>query len=513
MNPARIRPPRFWVSLVLACAVFGARAEVRLPGLFTDDLVLQQAVEAPVWGWADDGERVTVTFRGRQVSATTQNGRWMVRLPTRKAGGPFTLTVEGKNRIDLPNVLVGEVWLASGQSNMEWPLERTDDAATAINAAANPNLRLFTVPKRRADAPVDDVKARWVACTPETVKGFSAVAYYFGRDLQRARGVPVGLIHTSWGGSPAEVWMRQEVLAAHPDYRREILDPYPAQAKKYQEDLAKWERETEALQAEGKPAARARPWAPWKPAELYNGMIAPLIPFAVKGALWYQGESNASRAHQYRTLFPNLIQNWRDDWRRPDLTFLLVQLAPWDRNQKRSPEEIAAAPGESDWAELREAQLLTAQTLPKVGMAVITDVGDKDDIHPTKKEPVGARLALAARAIAYGERLVYSGPIYQAIKVKKDRAILSFDHVGGGLEARGGRLRGFALAGEDGKFMWANAEIDGNHVVVTSPLVSRPAAVRYGWADYPIVNLFNREGLPASPFRTDDFPLTTAPRE
>ncbi len=512
-----MRKPSGPLSLpFLLCALLTSlalRAEVRLPGLFSDHMVLQQDLPVPVWGWADAGETVTVTLRGRSVTATPQNGRWLARLPAQKAGGPFELVVQGRNRIELRDVLVGEVWICSGQSNMEWPLSASFESQTAIAAAANPNLRLFTVPKLKAEAPVDDVKAAWVECNPDTAKSFSAVGYFFGRDLQKARRVPVGLIHTSWGGSPAEVWMRHEVLAANPDYQRTILDPYPEQLRKYQEDLARWEKETAALKQQGKEPTRGRPWPTWRPSELYNGMIAPLLPYAIRGAIWYQGESNADRAFQYRSLFANLIQNWRDDWGEGSFTFLAVQLAPWDKGRQRTPEAITAKPEDSNWAELREAQSMTASTLPNVGLAIITDLGDKDDIHPTKKEPVGARLALAARAIAYRERLVASGPSFRSMKVKKDRAILSFDHVGGGLEARGGRLRGFALCGEDGRFVWANASIEGNKVVVSTPLVAKPVAVRYGWADYPVVNLFNREGLPASPFRTDNLPMVTEPKE
>src|SRR5205814_3788594 len=241
----------------------------------------------------------------------------------------------------------------------------------------------------------------------------------------------------------------------------------------------------------------------WKPAELYNGMIAPLLPYAIKGAIWYQGESNADRASQYRTLFPDMIRNWRQDWGQGDFPLLAVQLAPWDRNKKRSVEELTASPGDSSWAELREAQLIATKVLPRVGLAVITDAGDKDDIHPTRKEPVGARLARLARGIAYGEKIECWGPIYRGMQIKGNKIILSFDHVDGGLEARGGRLRGFAICGEDGKFVWADAEIDQGKVIVSSPQIKKPIAVRYGWADYPVVNLFSRDGLPASPFRTD----------
>jgi sialate O-acetylesterase len=242
-------------------------------------------------------------------------------------------------------------------------------------------------------------------------------------------------------------------------------------------------------------------------------MIAPLLPSAIKGAIWYQGESNAGRAQQYRTLFADMIRNWRRDWGQGDFTFLAVQLAPWDKGKKRALEQITAAPGDSDWAELREAQMLAAKALPNVGVAVITDVGDKDDIHPNKKAPVGARLALAARGLAYGEEIEYSGPVYQSMKVQENKVILTFAHVGQGLEARDGELKGFAICGQDKKFVWANAHIQGNTVVVSSPLVDNPIAVRYGWADFPVVNLWNKDGLPASPFRTDDFPMLTAPKK
>jgi len=372
---------------------------------------------------------------------------------------------------------------------------------------------LFTVPKLKSDAPVTDVNARWRECDPESVKNFSAVAYYFGRDLQKALGVPVGLIHTSWGGSPAEVWMSQDVLQSNPRYRKEILDPYPEARRRYDADLAKWKQETEDLKKEGKPPARGQPWPSWKPTELYNGMIAPLLPYAIKGAIWYQGEGNAGRADQYRTLFADMIRNWRRDWGQGDFPFLAVQLAPWDKGRKRSLNEITAAPGNSDWAELREAQVLATTVLPRVGIAVITDVGDKDDIHPPKKGPVGSRLALQARKIAYGEGIAASGPIHQSVRRDGNRLILKFRNTGGGLEARGGALTGFAICGPDQKFVWADATIDGNKIIVSNPAVADPVAVRFGWADYPVVNLFSKAGLPASPFRTDDFPLTTAPKK
>jgi len=491
---------RFLIPLV-SFSAFTVQADVKLHGLFTDNMVLQRNASVPVWGWADNGEKVTVEFRGQKASTTAKDGKWMVHLKKLKAGPAEELRVTGNNSITLKNVLVGEVWIASGQSNMEWPMRASYEQETEIAKTANPLLRLYTVRKTKADEPRDNVSDSWQECNSSTTSNFSAVAYYFGRDLAKALKVPVGIIHTSWGGSPAEVWIRHEILESNPRYKSEILDAHAGQFAKYQQAVKLFETEQAEAQKEGKPFNKRRPSPAWKPTELYNGMIAPLIPFAIQGAIWYQGESNAGRAHQYRTLFADMIRNWRHDWKQGDFTFLEVQLAPF--------MAIKEQPAESTWAELREAQALATKTLPKVGMAVITDVGDEKDIHPKKKEPVGARLALAARAIAYGEDIVYSGPTYKGMKVKDGKAVLSFDHVGGGLEARGGELKGFAIAGADKKFVWAKAEIQGDKIVVSNSEVSEPVAVRYGWADCPVVNLWNKDGLPASPFRTDDFPMIT----
>jgi sialate O-acetylesterase len=506
---------RAW--LVVALGALSARAEVRLHNLFTDHMVLQQGTSVPIWGWADDGEKVTVEFAGSKASATTKNGKWMVKLKNLKAGAPDTLRVRGEkdgktSLVQVSDVVVGEVWIASGQSNMEWPLSKSYEAAKDIANSANPQIRLFTVPKLKLNEPTNNVNGKWQLAAPESVPGFSAVAYYFARDLQKALGVPVGVIHTSWGGSPAEVWIREDVMSADKDYKRDILDTYAAGAEKTRGAIAQWEKERSEAQKAGKEFTRRRPNPAWKPAELYNGMIANVIPYAIKGAIWYQGESNAGRAWQYRRLFADMIENWRNDWDR-DFTFLEVQLAPYDMSRKRSLEDITAAPGESSWAELREAQYLATEKLKKVGMAVITDVGEKDDIHPTKKQPVGARLALLARKISYGEKIVADGPEFDGVKFKDGKAVLSFDNVGSGLEARGGKLTGFAIAGEDKQWFWADAVIEGDKVVVSSAKVTKPAAVRYGWSDFPVVNLFNKDGLPATPFRTDDWPMTTAPKQ
>lgn len=505
-------------ALLLAGLNPAARAEVRLAALFSDNAVLQQGLPIKIWGWADTTEAVTVTFRRQKVTVPgSLTGRWTVTLAPERAGGPDTLVVTGRNRLELKNVMVGEVWICSGQSNMEFPLTGwgvpPPNASNDIANAANPNLRLFTVPKLKAAEPVDDFKAAWQPCTPQTVPTFSAVGYYFGRALQAARHVPVGLIHTSWGGSPVEVWISEDVFKSSPEYRRDILEPYAGQLSNFQKSLAQWEQAKAAAEKEGKKFDQGRPWDPWKPSELYNGMIAPLIPYAVRGAIWYQGESNASHAWQYRHLFPDMISNWRRAWGQREFTFLAVQLAPWDKGRQRLPARINVHPGESDWAELREAQVVATKILPRVGLAVITDVGDKDDIHPVRKAPVGDRLAQAARVIAYGEEIYGLSPMFASVRFDDRKATVTFDHAGRGLVAQHGELTGFAIAGADRKFQWADAEIRGkNRVVVSSPLVPHPVAVRYGWDDFPLVNLFSRDGLPASPFRTDDFPMVTAPK-
>ena len=525
---------------LLAAAVLpgmsSARAEVKLHELFTDHMVLQRNIAVPVWGWAEDGEEVTVEFRGRKVSTRAKGGTWMVRLGKLTAGGPDELKVTGRNSLIVRDVLVGEVWIASGQSNMEWPLRLSFEPMGDILGSANPKLRLFTAPKLKATEPVRHVDSSWQESGPNTVSNFSAVAYYFGTFLQHQLGVPVGMIHTSWGGSPAEVWIRHEILEANPDYKRDILEVYAAQMKNLEEEVAQFEKEQAQAKQEGKPFDKRRPVAGWHPSELYNGMIAPILPYAIQGAIWYQGESNASRAHEYRSLFADMIRNWRKDWGQGDFAFLEVQLAPF--------MAIKDQPGDSNWAELREAQLLATRKLPNVGMAVITDVGDEKDIHPRWKKPVAYRLAEAARGIAYHQDNVRSGPIYRGMKIKGQQAILSFDSIGDGLvglplatsnsgtnrpeeisftfDLNKGHLQapltGFAVAGEDRHFVWAKAEIQGHKVIVSSPQVPKPAAVRYGWADYPVVNLYCAPGagsplLPASPFRTDDWPMITAPKK
>lgn len=508
------------IAFLVYCAatalwINAARAEIRLPALFSDHLVLQQKSVIPVWGWADDGVQVTVEFRNQKQSVVAENGRWMVRLRPEEAGGPEVLLIHGKDEVlVVRDVLVGEVWVCSGQSNMQFRLSRTQDSEAAIANSENPSIRLFQVPQVKADTPQNDVDSQWTLCNPETTPDFSAVAYFFGMHLQESLGVPIGLIHSSWGGSPAEVWIREEVLAVHPDYKREILDHYRRSMERYEAELHAYQQRKASAERDGRRFEEKPPNQPfWKPSELYNGMIAPLLPYAIEGAIWYQGESNTDRAYQYRFLFPDMIRNWRHDWNEGEFPFLFVQLAPWDFNKHRPVEAIVAKPTESSWAELRQAQLLTTKILNNTGMVVITDYGDKDDIHPPIKEPVGRRLALAARGLAYGENIVYSGPIYSGSEIQDNKIILSFEHIGSGLESRGGSLMGFSIADTRRNFFWANAVILDNKVIVSNPSIANPIAVRFGWADYPVVNLYNKEGLPASPFRTDSFPLTTSPKQ
>jgi sialate O-acetylesterase len=459
--------------LALAClAGQPARADVKPHALFSDGMVLQHQPDAsqlvPIWGTADPGEKVGVVldYGAKSTGTSTvagQDGKWKATLPTAQAGGPYTLTLTGKNTVTIKDVYVGEVWVCSGQSNMEWPLGASAGGKEAIANSKNPRIRLFHVPHKVSAEPVQEVNAKWKECGPGTVGNFTAVGYFFGRDLEKALNKPIGLIESNWGGTVAEAWTPKAFLENNPALKGLI-------------------------------PKEVRPGNPNQGTVLYNGMIAPLQPYAIKGAIWYQGESNAGRAAQYRTLFPAMIRGWRETWKQGDFPFLFVQLAPWEAGNRNG----------TSWAELRDAQLWTSQNVKNTGMAVITDVGDLKDIHPKKKEPVGGRLALAARALAYGEKLTYSGPVYNGLRVEGNKVILSFKHVGQGLEARGGELKGFTIAGPDKKFHSAHTEIKGNTVVVWSDEVDRPAGVRYGWANFPEVNLFNKEGLPATPFRTDE---------
>ncbi len=618
--------------------------------LFSDHAVLQRRVEVPVWGWTTPGARVIVSLAHQMMLAKADaSGRWEARLGPFNAGGPFELRAEGPETAVIKDVMIGDVWLCSGQSNMEWPVALAQNAETEIAAADFPGIRLFTVPRNIALAPVETFEASWAVCSPASVADFSAVGYFFGRELHRELGTPIGLIDASWGGTVAEAWTSAGALNDLADFRPAVAEaaewekhaaeaeaiyerrmrewwaandpgsqPEAAWAAAEMDDsrwaemalpahweeaglpgfdgivwfrrkfavpktwrgddlmlhLAKvddadttfingrqignmrlWNRQrvyrvpASLLKAEantiavrvldtgggggiyGSPdemflrsadaaKAGAQPLAGWwkyqastemsalkrlpqqpgaspnAAAVLYNGMIAPLLSGAIKGAIWYQGESNANRPAQYRTLLPTMITDWRARFGAGDFPFLIVQLANFLQRETE--------PTDPDWAALREAQALAASQDEQTGLAVSIDIGEANDIHPRNKQEVGRRLALAARKIGYGQNIVSSGPQYSRMTVSGRSIVLSFDSIGSGLTAKGGgKLKGFSIAGTDGRFIWADAEISGDQVVVSSPQVPAPAAVRYAWANNPECNLYNREGLPAVPFRTD----------
>ena len=527
-----MRLTKLFLLAAFAGTPAAAVAEVKLHPLFTDHMVIQRGAKAKVFGTAEAGEKVTVTLAAAGKSTTGSavvgpNGTWTVELAAPDAGLGYTLDVKGTNAVALKDVAVGDVWVCSGQSNMEWKvknLTKDGQAKKVADAAKTDMVRLFTVPNRPMPAPqkafaTTKTEGLWLECNPENALDFSAVGYVFGRDIAASQKVPVGLIASDWGGTPAEAWTSREGLSAHAATKHyvESVDQVLDAGKdkklveaKYQADVAKWKEAADKAKADGKAAPRA----PTKPGEggvnqnsptaLYNGMIAPLLAFPVKGAIWYQGESNAGRAKEYRALMPALITDWRAKW-GTELPFYIVQLAPYGNGKGNS--------GGVQYAELRDAQFATTKALKHVGIAVITDVGDETDIHPQQKVPVGLRLALAARADAYGEKVEFSGPEYNAHAIAGDKVTVTFSHVGGGLTINGTDmgLAGFALCGDDKVFHPATATIRGDAVVLHSDKVAKPVAARFGWVNFakPTLNFFNKAGLPAVPFRTDDFPLTT----
>jgi len=484
-----------WLILAALGTAAEPRAELKLHTLFQDHMVLQSDFACPIWGTAEAGDEVSVAIGGQKKSAKADaEGKWSLKLDPIKAGGPHEMTVSGKTSVTVKDVLVGEVWVCSGQSNMEMVVSSSNNFAEEKAAANFPNVRHFLVKKNPQDQPVSTLSGDWKLTTPETVGGFTAVGYFFGRELHQKLNVPVGLIHTSWGGTAAELWTSKPVLEANATLKP-IVDNFSKRMEAYEKQLAAHPAAVEKAKAENKPAPKA-PNKPMAPSCLYNGMIAPVLPYGIKGVIWYQGESNAGNARQYQTLFPEMIKNWRKDWGQGDFPFGFVQLANFMARKDQ--------PADSNWAELREAQTMTL-SLPKTGMAVIIDIGDAKDIHPKNKQDVGKRLAYWAESQVYGKDIVYSGPIYESMKVEDSKVRLAFKHTGSGLDAKGDKLTGFAIAGEDKVFHWADAKIDGNTVVVSSDKVAKPAAVRYAWADNPECNLYNKEGIPASPFRTDDW--------
>ena len=494
-----------------------AKAEVTLPKILGSHMVVQRNLPVHVWGWASPGEDVSVAFRGETRTTKAEKlGRWSVYLKPGAAGGPFELTVKGvpaippnsgdiattTTTITLDDVLVGDVWVASGQSNMEFSMGGGFGGATTaaedLPKAGIPEIRLLIVKKLASEYPKGDIDTEiwpgWAASTPETAKNFSAVAWYFAREIQQREHVPVGVIDSVWGGTVADTWTRAAALGANAALAPVFVEWGKMTEREESEQLrAKDEqRQREEARAEGKPAPPF-PWHPqltsWGPGMLWNGMIAPLTPFPIRGVIWYQGESNSAlaRAPLYKQVFSTMIEDWRHEWGVGDFPFLFVQIS-----------NFKSGPGE-DWAELREQQLKTL-ALTNTAMAVTIDIGNPDDVHPKDKVDVGHRLALAARAIAYGEDINYSGPAFRQATPEGNAIRVWFEHHAKGLVAKGGELTGFEVAGADGKFQGATAKIDGNEVVVQSDAVAEPRFVRYGWANSPQCNLFNGEGLPASPF-------------
>lgn len=500
-------PIQKFLLSILFCAVAlssSASADVSLPTLLADHMVIQRGLPVHIWGKAAPGEAVNVTLGDDSTSTTADSlGFWSVYLPPREAGGPFELTVKGKNTISLKDVLVGDVWVASGQSNMELPVSASANADNEIAAATHPRIRLYRVKNNVASYPLLDAEAEpWTPCTPETARDFSAVAYFFGRNLEDKLAVPIGLIETAWGGTPADAWTSLRSISADASLMpvfaewSRMNDDFAVSSLRREKQLDEWRQAVEKAKAAGKEPP-GFPWEPnergcWAPAGLFNAMIAPLTRYPIRGAIWYQGESNApaARAPLYARLFRTMIQDWRRAWGQGDFPFLFVQLA----NYRPGPD--------TKWPEVREAQRQTL-ALAKTGMAVTIDIGDPADIHPKNKQDVGARLALAARAIEYGERVEYSGPLFRQATREGKAIRVWFDHAGG-LAAKGGSLRGFEVAGADHKFVAAEARIDGSTVIVSNSSVAEPRLARYGWSDDPGSNLYSAAGLPASPFRSEE---------
>jgi sialate O-acetylesterase len=495
------------------------RAEVKLPAIFSDHAVLQRDMPVPVWGWADPGEDVAVVIAGQtHKTSADDKGRWRVTLESLSVGEPLKLIVEGKaSRLERSDILVGDVWLCSGQSNMEWAVSDSTNSDLEIPAARHPTLRLVRVKGPGSQTTVEDFDGQWTVCSPESVAGFSAVGYFFGRELQQHVGVPIGLIDNSWGGSACDAWIRRDRLEGNPLYEKQLAnwdkmaaeyDEAKARAE-HEQRLADWQKRAGEAKAAGKPEPFGRPYfnnplvGNHRPANLYHARLGPILGYGLRGAVWYQGESNAGRAYQYREMFPLMIQNWREDWKQGDFPFYWVQLA--DFMAERSE------PGDSAWAELREAQTMTQDRLPNTGQAVIIDIGEGADIHPRNKLEVGRRLARWALARDYGRDIVCQSPRYESMEKDGDTIVVKIKDVAGGLRTiDANEVQGFAISGEDRHWVWAEAKIVApDKVNVRSDAVSEPVAVRYAWADNPVCNLYNDVALPVTPFRTDDWPGVT----
>ncbi len=459
---------RIIYSFLFLLAGTSAFAKVVLPAIFTDNLVLQRNSEVSVWGWGGAGETLKITGTWSKTDTVTtkvaNNGKWITKIRTGEAGGPYMLSVIGSSRVDVNNVLLGEVWLCSGQSNMEWSINakvfKGDEEAAAAN---NANIRFFDIPHMGADNPQEDVKASWTVCNPQTVRTTSAVGYFFAKEIQKNLNVPVGIINSSWGGTPAEVWIPKEAVENDPVLK----------ANAYTDKFD---------------------WWPGVAGTTYNGMIAPLKPYGIAGALWYQGESNVGKAKTYSQLMQTLINSWRSDFGK-EFPFYYVQIAPYTYGEG-SKSQL-----------LREQQAKLLDMLPKTGMVVISDlVDDIKDIHPKNKIDVGKRLANLAMAETYGKTVgAYKSPMYKSMKAENGKVKLTFDNAATGFKAKNKTISGFKIAGDDKNFVDAKAEVKGNTIVVSSPQVKNPSAVRFGFDNTSMADIFGKEGLPVAPFRTDDW--------
>lgn len=500
-------PNKILLLLLVLSAKLSLSAQVKLPALVSDNMVLQQNAKVNLWGWAAPNEKINIHlgWSNLPVNVTADaEGNWKTTVETPQGGqAAYDITIEASNKITLKNILIGEVWLCSGQSNMFFPVGREEGTwktgvknyEEEVKNAVFPNIRLFTVALNASAKPLEDVTGSWRICSPENIKTFSAAAYFFGRDLYQKLNVPIGLISTSWGGTKAEAWTAQNVLEEDVAFLP-ILQEDAKNEKVYQEKLEAYylaltnERIASAANAPKSQLKKPKKEPNKTSYVLYNAMLHPLVNYTIKGAIWYQGESNSGKAYLYRSLFPTMVKSWREEWKQGEFPFYYVQITP-HKGQN---------------AEIREAQLMSLKTIPNSGMVVTTDVGDAQNIHPIDKQTVGYRLALIARAKTYGEnKLVYSGPIFNHMKIKKQKVQLFFDYTDSGLKQTGDTLKEFEIAGNDQVFYPAEAKIDGKTIIVTSPKVKEPAAVRFAWKAVPEPNLFNNENLPASPFRTDEW--------
>ncbi len=498
------KPARALALMIFAGGLF-TQAAVKLPTLVASHMVVQRDVPVHVWGKAEAGETVSVNFRGETGTTVADDlGQFHVYLAPGPAGGPFQMRVKGTNEIVLEDILVGDVWVAAGQSNMEWPVRWAGAPEAEMAGSRHPRVRLFRAMHRVSEYAFEDLYGKpWAECGPETVADFSAVGYHFGRNLQQKLDVPVGVIQIAWGGTPIESWTSFGALtsdAALMPVMAEwaaMMRAYPEALLRYHQEAKRWEAASARAKAAGRafrepaPARPVGPEGPWKPGVIFNGMVAPAAQYPIRGVIWYQGESNTAveRAPYYGPLFQTMIEDWRRAWGLGRFPFLYVQLAAF------------GADAESDWPAVREAQR-KALAVANTAMVAAIDLGERDNIHPKNKREVGRRLALAAGAIAYGESVEYSGPLFRRAAQEHGALRVWFDH-GGGLAARNGELRGFEVAGKDRIWSAGSARIDGATVLVSSPAVPRPLYVRYCWANFPEGNLYNAEGLPAAPFRSE----------